>query len=194
MATEFLKIWASSHGRPKYQVGEFLKAEMAAQNRYSRPEWDWQGGRKITQGLVNQIKSDMDLRSGSPQVHVLILGTNNLREGNSPAHVSGLFKQVLAHSGIIPKCRVIVVGLLPSVKNDNKNKDAFRECNKQIQLMVQTEYRGHAQIIKMWHRFTYSGEVMQSLFRRDGIHLNSSGAKIYAQALWNHLRMLPRVN
>jgi lysophospholipase L1-like esterase len=188
-----LNIWASSHASEHHGLPELLSDIMNDQSRYQAPVFDAKGGRKIDSGIVEVIKDDMTNRSGNPQVHVIILGTNNIRKGETPQLVFDYFSQIFQHCAGIPKAHVVFVGLLPSPKTDTTTKALFRETSKML-LDLTKSVPSKASFLNMATFFTRRGGQTIPKFYNDGIHFSLLGAKRYSEILWNHLRKLPNSN
>jgi lysophospholipase L1-like esterase len=185
-----LKITASSHGTVYHGLPEVFSDIMKDQSRYQAPVFDAKGGRKIDSGIVDVIKEAMTSRSGTPQVHVLILGTNNIRRGESPQLVLHYFSQVIQHCVTIPKAHVVLVSLLPSPQTDTTTKALFREANKMLAGLAK-EDPSKASFLNIATFFTIRGNIKEELFG-DGIHFTPQGATLYSRKLANHLRKLPK--
>jgi lysophospholipase L1-like esterase len=152
--------------------------------------FDAKSGRKIDSGIVDSIKEDMTSWSGTPQVHVLILGTNNIRREESPQLFLHYFSQVIQHCATIPKAHVVLVGLLPSPQTDTTTKALFREASKMLAGLVKQD-PSKASFLNIATFFTSRGNISEELFD-GGIHFSPQGATLYSRKLANHLRKLPK--
>ena len=55
--------------------------------------------------------------SGKPQCHILLIGSNNLRRSQPIEELSPLFEEILVHASSVPRCHVVLCGLLPDPEN-----------------------------------------------------------------------------
>ena len=76
-------LWGSSHFAARHHFSKFFEEEWQQQNldKFFSPVLDFSvGGKKLDQQTVNRITNWVDSHSGEPQVHIVTLGDNNLRE------------------------------------------------------------------------------------------------------------------
>ena len=115
-----LMFITSSHGAPHHHLQEPIQQALEDEPRFSHsPIFNWRSGGLINASVVENIKESVNSNKNQPQVVVLILGGNNLRDlsrvgstqPQTPLEVTGLFREVLNHCSSIPKCWVVIVGL-----------------------------------------------------------------------------------
>ena len=86
--------------------------------------------------LANQILADMRLKDPSPQVRVLILGDNNLRDDwypmDDPSELASIFEYLLIEARKIKNCHLIVSGLIPSVVNQENCDIHFNQFDQAL--------------------------------------------------------------
>ena len=185
-----LKVWSSSHGCERHHLPSKLRKRLRNQSRFTLPLFNAQGGRRITPRIVGDICSDMSRGYGKPQCHVLILGSNNLRRGEEPSEVCNLFNQILQHGSNIPKCHVVVCGILPSPEETTQSKVVFEDTSSLLKSLVKG-YRKKSSFFNTAKLFQKHGRVRKRFFkRRNGqvdIHLRRRGARLMSKILKKHL-------
>ena len=186
-----LKVWSSSHGCKRHHLPAKLRKRMRRQSRFALPTFDAEGGRRITQRIVGDICANMSRGEGEPQCHVCILGSNNLRKGEQPRSIGNLFHQILQHGSNIPKCHVVVCGILPSPDTDKTTKSTFGDTSSLLKALVK-EYSEKSSFFDTAKLFQKHGKVRKRFFkrRRDGqidVHLSRRGARLLSKQLTRHL-------
>ena len=198
-----INIFASSHGNRNHHLPEALRVLMTADQsrRFLLPSYDAQGGRIIDQGLVDLIKSDMDARSGQPQVIILILGSNNLRDGGDPVSVAEHFRNVVDHCRTVQRCHVVLTGVIPCPKTDVFNPNAVNNTGSRHRFqLLSTELKKIANsnypkctFLSTSQFLTCDDEsVDEQYFVRAGVHLNKKGAELLAFKIYEHLKHIPK--
>lgn len=185
-----LKLWGSSHLTRRHHLPQEVENLLSNLSRFHYPAFDARGGRIIDSGLVESIKNDMSLRDNSPQVHVIILGSNNIRDGWRPKRILTLFREVIEHCGKLRKCHLVICGILSSVRCDSEQRKRFQTTTAMLK-QLSKEHLGHSSFLNIGKTFTVNGSFCQELFQ-DNIHLNVSGASKLAKVLVNHLQRLPK--
>ena len=188
-----VKLWADSHGTDYHHLPAILLSLFRGTNfsRFSAPEIDALGGRKITPNIVGKIIGDMNLRSGSgqPQVHVVFLGSNNIRRGSNPQEIIPLLRRIADHAIKMCHTHVVFCAALPGIENDHILKSKFMTLNSMIK-QLSKEFRSKCSFLNLAKRFTSFGQVKVELYD-DGIHLNHEGAQLLAKVIGGHLQRLP---
>ena len=193
----FLKLWCSSHGKPWHGLPEALSKSMHDVGRFSEPIFDSVSGREINDEVVALIRTDMSSRSGR-QVHIIIMGGNNIRSKGHPTFIIPHFRSILEHSDSIKGCFVLVVGLLPSPKTDNFSKSQFISANT---LLKKLTFRflltsSFLNVAKHFVKEVNEGkkgskEPNPIFFKKDGIHLSYDGSLKLAKLLQVALISIP---
>ena len=110
-------IWTSSHG---YNGGfkKILKDLFQSKSdRFEKPLVVSKGSLKMSYNISRKIIKDIKSQSGNPQIHVILLGDNNLRWMKNDANeVLEMFQFLLSRTKDIKKCKIIVGTLIPTLE------------------------------------------------------------------------------
>ena len=180
----YLKNWSSSHGTPgpndERHLRELIENEFEGSLRFLRPVMNAVGGRRLTHGVINMILQDAHSRAG-PQIHVILLGDNNLRDGmeSVDSFIEKCHHLVQGFSQL-QKCQLVLVSILPCPKT----KEKFLEANSRLRRIAirNADYVSYLDLEKT--RFFINGDINESLFY-DKIHLKNAGAKILAENIFD---------
>ena len=138
-----------------------------------------------------------------PQIHIIILGDNNLRpnRANSEkcADTIKYFEQLVKNFSNFSNCRLVLCSTIPSPLTDNRSSQKFKEMNQLLKDLAKTE-ESRVSFLNFNKYFLFEGEIRTIvevngqegyLFSRDGIHLSPIGAKLLSVRLLEFLRLLP---
>ena len=171
-----------------------IEFDITLQKKFFGPEINAKGGQELNNEIISKIVQNAKnlCRSGTPQVIIVLLGDNNLRNLNQPPNeYLKMIEDLLEQMQQISKCHLVLTSLLPSPKTNWKCKFVFRDVSNTIKELV-----GHenlkASFMNLNGKFLIQGEPDLSLFLSDKIHLNERGAKILAASIKNHLNKLPK--
>jgi len=186
-----LKVWGSSHACDHHFLPSRLKETFFGSEKYEEPVFHASSGLKITKELVKIIQNDMSENQNYSQIHIILLGGNNIREGWKPASVAQLLEQIILASKNAPNSLVILCGLIPSPKTEYKTKDSFILTDKLI-IKLAKKFEQNSSFFNSAKVLTHQGKVKMDCFA-DGIHLNRFGAKHFTTCLTNHILKIPNV-
>ena len=143
----------------------------------------------MTEWRLNQILVDMNQISPRPQVHIVVLGDNNFRNLTyDPVEVLEWLHNFMIEARQIPKSRVLVCSLIPSIENYQNCDETFRQWDKSLLTILDPEF----EIINLQKCFRTSKlEIKESLYSPDGVHLSHSGADLLAKKIFDSIRRLP---
>ena len=207
-------FWGSSHLCPKHhfpeKMAEYWKTQTLS-NWFKAPEYHAHGGAKLNDRLVNNIKTVMkdNGNAGEKQVHVLLIGGNNIRKaqrGLPIDQVDNVLKaeidkmcQMLAD---ICQCAVEVPGVkffiaspIPSPKTQDRTWKAFRWFHDKMKATIAPFAASRSVMYKnvtIGFLEDHMGNVNSDLFDSDGIHLNPSGAASVANSIGQILYNMDR--
>ena len=146
------------------------------------------GSRQMTENFAQEILNEMNRLQPSPQVHVLIMGDNNLRWfEDDPAHILDIYMNFLSQAKQIPKSHVIISSLLPSIENQENCDPIFLQFDKDLKTILDPKY----ELLDLSKSLrTKQGKIKEFLYK-DEVHLNTEGAEILAKQIFNKVRPLP---
>ena len=177
-------IWTSSHGK-----GDFRKKiKEVFENSKFEPIVKAKGGLWMSFNLAKAILKDMELKR-RPQIHIIILGDNNLRgERMEKEDVMKIFRFFIARARKIPKSRVILSSLIPSVEHNEKNNEIFNNFDEELAKILDKKYE-YLNLRKSMRSKT--GEIKEKLFKSDGVHLNEDGNDVLSKQIYNKVDRMP---
>ena len=198
-----ITIWSSSHGQEWHGLPDCLRKWFFEQNRtnFRLPTFHAKSGGIICSSVVHKVRKALRRSSGAAQCHVLILGSNNLRNEWKPWEISAQFKQILEFSDGIPLAHVVVCGILPSpeTESDADTTKAYRDTTRLLKDLT-TRY-SRCSFLDIPDFFTDNRVVKENLYsvvrwgERRGladIHFSHEGAQLYAKVLGGHIAFLKR--
>ena len=161
---------------------------LSNQQKFQLKEIFGQSGRKIDRYTVDTIKEQMRNHTGdlNPQHHVIILGGNNLRNGEYLPEEILPFYEELTQCATLINCSLTIVGIIPSPLSDNTFGLNFIHMNYLLKTLCSL-YRPNCFYFGIGKYLTENGFINRDYFERDGVHLNNAGASILAQYLVEHL-------
>ena len=179
----FIKVWGDSHCC--HDFPKVIKVHLGQTKYFHWPSINAWGGRRFNDAAVADITANMDIqgRLDRPQVHVLMLGSNNIRNQNDN-QLSTRFEAVVQHAGGINNCHVVLCNYFPSPESDEHSKVRFIEASNSIKSLNQA-FPNHTSFLNLAKGFTSFGEIEN--FYRDGIHLNRDGVERLVGLLKPHL-------
>ena len=188
----------SSHGKPHRHLPDHINS-LVTDKRFTLPA-SFNYSSKITLAVVERILEDVNTRWNQPQVIVTILGGNNLRNpglnppnDQTPHGVAELFRKLLQGCSQVPKCWVIIVGLIPDAGNQDC-KDRFIEAGQHLR-DISKEFKSMCSYLDPRGVFFKNGNILNELYDINdgfhGVHLNSLGSEVLARNIQRHLKTIP---
>ena len=189
-----LYIWGSSHATELHYLPQSFE-ELGVDSRFSDPVWNARSGGIINQSTINEIMRVMtrDSRRLEKQVHVLFLGSNNLRNENTdwtPQEVHDFFEMVVIHARGLFNVHIVICGILPSPEKNDQSIDRFKPASSLLK-DLSTRYRPLTSYINIPDFFNAFGEIKWYLYNGGQIHLTKLGAEKLAEIFKNHLNFHP---
>lgn len=122
--------------------------------------------------------------SSAPNLVVLMIGTNNLTDGNAPDEVAKGVKCIVEKiKEKLPKTKILILSLLPRNRSGEKSfKSKIYVTNSYLAHMENTKKGIY--YLDISKEFLHENELSKE-YSEDGLHLNSSGYKVFANALLN---------
>jgi lysophospholipase L1-like esterase len=132
----------------------------------------------LNQGILNQVK---------PGAVVLMIGTNNLGEGDSPQDTAaGVAACVLAIRARLPRAGIVLVGLLP--RGDDPHGVYRREVPLVNRLIAPLTALGRVRFVDTGKPFLNPNGTMHVRLLPDGTHPSAAGYEILVRAIQGPLR------
>ena len=170
-----------------------LQDKFRNQERFVGPEIIAKGGGKLDQEIVSRIIQKAKSLSGTPQLHIVMLGDNNLRHlKQHPDEYLEMIKSLLTALKPIPKCHLVLTSLLPSPPTNWKCAQVFKEVSEEIKKLVGSKDE-HSSFLNLKPHFIHGTKIKTNLYLDENdVHLNEDGADVLAQCIFNHLTFLPK--
>jgi beta-glucosidase len=135
-----------------------------------------------TQGLLWRLEHTA-LANLSPKLVVLLIGTNNLTEGDSPADVAaGIQAVVQTLRQNYPNAKILLMGILPrGASADDPLREAAAATNQLIEGLADGQ---HVDYVDLWPALLYPDGAFQPGMMLPGlIHLDTTGYQKWAAAI-----------
>ena len=174
-------LWSDSHGAVHHHLPQFFDEKLRRSKYYSLPQINAFSGKELTAQIKERIVRNMD----SFQVHILLIGSNNIRR-KGDNQLLPRFQSIVQHASTLEKCHVVLCGFFPSPRTDKYSRDRFFEASNQLKTLSRA-FPHHTSFLGLQKGFTFNGEIRNELFHGDGIHLNEDGAERLAELLTNCL-------
>ena len=142
---------------------------------------------KLNEEIIQIMCQDALSKCPSPQVHLLLLGDNNLRHGKESVD-SFITKcnQIVSKFSSISNCHLILSALIPSPETDAFSKFIFSEANQKLKYICQKNQ--NVSYLNLTKIFVINGVIDMELFcGYNDVHLNSRGAKKLAKLIYAHV-------
>jgi platelet-activating factor acetylhydrolase IB subunit beta/gamma len=123
-----------------------------------------------------------ELEGISPDVAVLLIGTNNLPQHNEAEVAAGITDIVAILRQKLPEAKLILMGLLPR-DADDASRDYLRSITAINRELQKLERLGYVQFLDIGDKFKdCDGKVNRTLMP-DGLHMVEPGYEIWGEAL-----------
>ena len=128
-----ISIWTSSHdwnGGFRKKIKQVFKEKS---DRFQKPVVVSKPSLKMSYNIARKILKYVQAQSPNPQVHVIMLGDNNLRWfHNQPEDVLAMFRFLMAKSSKIQNCKIVITSLIPTLENIEENFQTFVNFDKEL--------------------------------------------------------------
>ena len=176
-------IWSSSHCAQKRKFPIYLQNLWSSQDKFESPVINATGGQRLTATLTSQIVDSIKSSENKPNVHVLILGDNDLRYGESVKTLIERFEQIIEQASSVSNCFVIICSLIHGRIFERCVKTEFFKLDRKLKILCQTKPR-YARFVNLKQHLD-----KETSYASDCVHLNVSGTKNLAetvfQAIWH---------
>ena len=184
-----LFLWSSSHGTPQHFLPEKLSEELDDHPFFNNPIVYAESGASINNDIVNLIQTEIATRSESPQLHCIILGSNNIRSlRENPHYTAHFFEDILRYSTRFRDCHIVLSSVIPSPCSDAFTNGAFAELSAYLNDITAMfpNNSSYYDIASLLCRNGYPD--LRNYDQRDYLHLSRRGATAVASGLKVHLR------
>ena len=142
----------------------------------------------MTEYFAQEILNEMRRLEPAPQIHILIMGDNNLRWfQNEPEEILNIYTNFLNQARQIPKSHVIISTLMPSIENQENCDPIFKQFDKDLKTFLDPKY----ELLDLSKSLRSKAGTIKEHLYRDEVHLNTHGGEILATQIFNKVRPLP---
>ena len=146
----------------------------------------------MSHNIAKRIVKDVKNQRGQAQIHVILLGDNNLRKNqNQPEDVLTKFKFILSKTNKIKKCKIIDGTLVPSISNMEENFNTFKKFDEDLAKLVDPKYEYEFLDLRKSFK-TKKNEIKEKFFKNDGVNSNNEGADVHSTQIFNKIERLPK--
>jgi lysophospholipase L1-like esterase len=143
------------------------------------------GGSQISDSVAFAERIVLPYR---PKVIVLYAGDNDVAAGKSPERVLADYKAFVAQvRRSLPKTRIVFIAIKPSIARW-KLVDKIRQANGLIREVTEKD-PGQVFVDVDPPMIGSDGTPKKELFKADGLHLNDTGYKLWAELVRPHLKL-----
>ena len=135
--------------------------------------------------IVRNIKEN----TPAPQIHVIILGDNNLRSGKEiPYDVIGFFNILIQETRTVPSLQLVFSTAVPMIEDETFFTKIFNDFDQELVKLV--DGKAGVSILNLNQEFRLSnGKVIEGFFS-DDVHLNNLGSEQLSKTLFLHCNKL----
>ena len=188
-------LFASSHGCDHHHFPEHFDSLMSGNPRFSTPEYLAIGGQKIDNHFVENIKTYLAENDGKRNLVILMIGGNNIRRKGSGDTILPYFEDIVKQVAATERAHLIICGLVPSPPHEEtfNTKDRFSEADHLLSDLAE-QNKAKCTFFPTAKYFCQEGKSVRRYYEKEGedVHLNSDGAKYFAQHLFDMVRNLPK--
>jgi lysophospholipase L1-like esterase len=125
---------------------------------------------------------DRVVKPYKPAMVVFYAGDNDIAAGKTPERVAGdLEKLIGLIRGEVPECRVVVIGIKPSISRW-RMIEKMREANRLMEGVVKRD--GKSDFVSVEEEMLGAdGKPRPELFMKDGLHMSAAGYEIWNKKL-----------
>ena len=157
-----------------------------------------ESGERISSGIGHVISSKAIEVFPLPQIHFVILGDNDMRPNRKNAkscfETMEFFEELIKDFSNFSNAHLVISSIVPSPLTDDVSRVTFNRMNTLLNECIKRE-QPRVSFMNITNNFIFEGEIRRTpfeLFNQDGIHLTSTGAKLLADCIHNHLLKLPK--
>ena len=136
-----------------------------------------------TEHLLYRINNGNLSDKINPKVIVLMIGVNNLLQGDTGQQIAqGTVKIVSTIRNIKPKCKIILLGCFPTgYLPDSKARKEVNIIHKKIQFLIDNQNVFYYDMRPFF--LDKEGKLNYQFMSKDNVHLNQNGYKLWAEKL-----------
>lgn len=129
--------------------------------------------------LLNRLKTD--LIPYEPDIVFVLIGTNDLAQGNSDHEILINIKEIVASIKFhLINTEVYVTSILPTRNNELRPNERIKRLNKKIEMLT---YEQKVKYFNLFPLFVDDSENLIQELTEDGLHLNELAYKLWADYL-----------
>ena len=146
----------------------------------------------MTDDLAMEIMDNIRQQSPRPQLHLLMLGDNNLRHlEDDPRMVSRRLLDVVTMAKDVPGAVVMVSTLMPSIENGDANHQIFLDFDSALKQHRTEILDPRFEVLDLGKSLrNKQGAPKEHLFE-DQVHLNQTGAYVVAERIFDKVVHIP---
>ena len=187
-------VWGDSHVGKFHHLPEEFTDQLASLSKFSIPKFNAKGGAKIDFSLVQDILSCIKAKSGQPQIHILLIGGNNITQKQESHQICELFEQVLSEASCHQFCFIVLGSIVPRPKVSDKFLNDFQVTSNLLHLTAK-KFPSTSSFFDIDRLLNAKNpQLLETLYHPDKVHLNPIGASLLAQGLRRHLSRVPNKN
>ena len=178
-------IWSSSHCAPKRKFPVYFQNLFLNQNRFNTPIINAIGGQRLTSSLTDKIVDSIRNSENTQDIHVLILGDNDLRHETTIKSIIENFEKITEYASFKPNCVIIVCSLIHGKLFDKQLKDKFFKLDRKLRILSNSKPE--------YVRFVNLRQHLdkETSFANDCVHLNAFGTKRLADTVYHAICCVP---
>lgn len=176
----YFKLWGDSQAIP----GRYLPQLLTQNLKTFQVEVDGKKGGGLYQREIDCILRDAKSKYPSDQIHVMMIGGNNLRNGHeSVESFEEKCQQLCEAFENIDNAKFVMIGMIPSSKAISK--PIFKMADRQLEKLAE-KYSSKISFLNIRKLFIANDKINPKLYD-DSIHLSHEGMKILSNAISHHV-------
>ena len=190
---KIIKIWASSHGAPHHHLPDILESNFDTTERYEAPIIEAKPGGHMTYALADSIVEDVKSRIPQKQLHVCLVGGNNLRRHqDTPRNLLHRFRYLTNQVAPIQGAHLLLCSLIPSPGTQHRipSDHLFMEFNDALRAFCHSS-NNNASFLNLDFKLRRPNGEIKTYFFKDEVHLNFHGQEEVGKMILHGARKIP---
>jgi lysophospholipase L1-like esterase len=134
-----------------------------------------------TEHVLWRLQKGKELKGIEPRAVVLMIGTNNIRDGTAKQIAEGITAIVEELRRQLPRAQILLLGVFPrSPKADDPVRAKIKEINQRIEKLDDGKY---VHYLDIGDKFLASDGSLTKEIMPDYLHLSRKGYQIWADAI-----------
>ena len=187
--------FTSSHGADNHFFPQEYTKCFEGETRFEKPEFLAQGGAKIDDHFVANIKSYLAKNDGERNLVILIVGGNNIRKKGDGDSILPHFEKIVELVTATERAHVLICGLVPSPPHEEtfNSRERFSNADKLLSNLA-SQNEAKCTFFPTANKFCSAGKSLHKYYEKGGkdVHLNRDGAELFAKHLSEMVRNLPK--